>query len=62
MKKTVKKLLLVFFLMLMYVYILSIESIPNKLVIFEGENINIRTLLGLNLKIDKDAIATASNR
>ena len=62
MKKTVKKLLLVFFLMLMYVYILSIESIPNKLVIFEGENINIRTLLGLNLKVDKDAIATASNR
>ena len=62
MKKTVKKLIIVFFLMLMYVYILSIESIPSKLVIFEGENINIRTLLGLNLKIDKDAITTASNR
>ena len=61
MKKTVKKLLLVFVLILMYVYILSIESIPSKLVIFEGENIVLNTLLGLNVKFNSQTIETASN-
>ena len=50
MKKTIKKLLLVFFLILIYSYVLAIENVPEKLIIFEGENITIPTLLGLNIK------------
>ena len=61
MKKTIKKLLLVFFLMLIYSYILAIENIPDKLVVFEGEDISIKTLLGINIKPDSQTIETVSN-
>ena len=61
MKKTISKLLLVFFLMVIYVYVLSIESLPDKLVVFEGENITLKTLFGLNIKTNNDAVETLSN-
>ena len=50
MKDKIKKLLLVFFLMIVYIYVLAIENIPNKLVVFQGEDINMKTILGLNIK------------
>ena len=50
MKRVLKMLLLVFFLIIIYVYTLLIESIPNELVIFEGENISMKTLLGITIK------------
>ena len=56
MKKTITKLLLVFFLMVIYAYTLTIENIPNQLVIFEGENINVKTLLGMQIKMDTNSI------
>ncbi len=61
MKKTITKLLLVFFLMVVYAYTLSIENIPDNLVIFEGENITMKTLLGMNTKISSGTMETASN-
>ena len=36
-------------LFIFYVYILAIESIPNSLILFDGENVNIKTILGLNI-------------
>lgn len=61
MKKTITKLLLVFFLILIYMYTLAIENIPNHLVIFEGENIALKTLLGMQVKLDDETLETASN-
>lgn len=61
MKKTIPKLLLVFFLMVIYAYVLSIETIPDKLVVFEGENIALKTLFGLNIKTKNDTVETLSN-
>ncbi len=61
MKKTIKKLLLVFFLIIIYAYTLMLQNIPNKLVIFEGENITMKTLLGINIKANSETIETASN-
>lgn len=61
MKKTITKLLLVFFLMVIYAYTLSIENIPDNLVIFEGENIAMRTLLGINVKVNSETMETASS-
>lgn len=61
MRKTITKLLLVFFLILIYTYILAIESIPNNLVIFEGENIGMRTLLGIQIKMNSETMETASS-
>ena len=59
MKKTLKMLLLVFFLLIIYIYLLSLSAIPNELVIFEGENINMKTLLGINIK-EENTVETSS--
>lgn len=61
MKKTFLKLLLVFFLMVAYSYTLAIENIPENLVIFEGENIQLRTLLGMQVKMESKTLETASS-
>ena len=62
MKKILKMLLLVFFLSVIYMYTLVIEKIPDELVVFEGENISMRTLLGITLKDENmKTIETSSN-
>lgn len=62
MKKILKMLLLVFFLSVIYVYTLVIENIPNELVVFEGEAISMRTLLGITIKDEKqETIEVSSN-
>lgn len=60
MKKIFKMLLLVFFLLIIYIYTIVISNIPNKLVIFEGESINMKTLAGLSIKSKESTIETAS--
>ena len=45
--KRLKKLLIIFFLFTIYMYILSIQSIPNNIVIFEGETLGLKTILGV---------------
>lgn len=61
MKKTMKRLLLVFFLLVIYIYTLAIETIPDELVIFEGENITLKSLLGIQIKANKETIEAASS-
>ena len=61
MKKILKMLLLVFFLMIIYVYVLAIEKIPSKITLFEGEDINLKTVLGINFNY-ADTIETSSSR
>lgn len=43
-------LLLVLFLFIIFIYTLVIENIPNKMVIFQGEDISMRTLFGMSMK------------
>ena len=61
MKRIIKMLLLVFFLMIFYAYTLAVENIPNDLVIFEGENITMKTMLGMNLKISTQTVEASAN-
>lgn len=61
MKGKIRKLLLVFFLIIIYSYVLAIENLPDKLVVFQGENITMKTILGLNIKDNSETIETASN-
>ena len=62
MKNYLKMLLLVFFLSIVYSYVLVIETIPNELVVFEGEKISVKTLLGLNIKNEnQQTIETSSS-
>ena len=44
-----KRVLLILVFLFFYVYILAIDSIPNEIVIFQGETLNLKTFLGLNL-------------
>ena len=61
LKKLIKKLLLLFFLLIIYSYTLVITNLPDELVVFEGETIFMKTLLGLNIKLNDETIETSSN-
>ena len=50
MKKILNMLLLVFFLLVIFIYTLVIGNIPNKIVIFQGEEISMQTLFGMSIK------------
>lgn len=53
MKKLIYKLLLVFFLLVIYMYTLAWQNLPNELVVFEGENIDLKTILGININTNQ---------
>lgn len=61
MKKTIQKLLLVFFLLILYMYVLTIENIPDNLVIMEGENISLKSMFGIQFRVDNETIETSSS-
>ena len=54
MRKTNKarKIILLFFLTILLIYISYISSIPKSIILFEGEDINLRTILGINIEKD----------
>lgn len=60
MKKILKMLLLVFFLVIIYIYVLVIEKIPSKITLFEGEDINLKTILGIKFNY-ADTVETSSS-
>lgn len=47
MKKNIFKIVLIFLLLVLYIYVVLIQSIPDNIVIFEGESIGIRNILGI---------------
>lgn len=61
MEKNLKKLFLVFFLMVVYVYVIVIDTMPDELVVFEGENIKLKTLFGFSIESNSDTIETSSS-
>lgn len=63
MKKTIWKILLIFLLIIIYTYIVSIQSIPDNIVVFEGESISLKTMLGIkaNLTEENEVIETLSS-
>lgn len=63
MKTTIWKILIITLLLIIYAYTISIQSIPDNIVIFEGETISLKTMLGLNANITEknQIIETLSN-
>lgn len=61
MQKKTKFLILLTFFIIIYMYTLVITSIPGKMVVFEGEKITIKTLLGLNLMEKSESMTVSSN-
>lgn len=56
------KIFIVAFLILSYIYICSINAIPNNIVIFEGEKLNLKIATGLSLTSNENkTMLTASN-
>lgn len=61
--KLIWKILIIILLLIMYTYIVYIQSIPDNIVIFEGESINLKTMLGLKADLTEEdkVIETLSN-
>ena len=49
MSKFIKTIIIIIFL-IVYIYICNIECIPSNIILFEGEKINFKTILGLSIK------------
>ena len=64
MRKIIKITILTLILAIIYIYMLVITNLPDKLVIFKGENIKFNTLYGLDISLkDKtyEAMFTSSS-
>lgn len=57
LKKHILKIICVFILIVIYIYIVAIDAIPNNFVIFEGESIKVNSMLGLNLE-EEETVST----
>ncbi len=54
MKKIFLKILLIFFLLLILIYVTNITSIPDEIILFKGEELNLGVILGISLKDNLD--------
>ena len=64
MKKILKISLTITLLSIIYAYVLVIINLPDTLIVFEGENIKLNTLYGMNIKLKDEtygAMLTSSN-
>lgn len=49
MKKTIKKIFIIGFLLIILVYVTNITTMPDSIILFQGEKYNLKTVLGLNI-------------
>lgn len=54
MKKMIKITFLILVLLLIYIYILAIDSIPSNITRFQGEELNLQTILGIKISNQND--------
>lgn len=56
MKKIFLRTCLIFFLLLILVYVTNITAIPDSIVLFKGEELNLGVILGVSLKENNDEV------
>jgi len=64
MKKIFLKICLISFLLLVLVYVTNITAIPDDIILFQGEELNLGVILGISIKENKEsfeAIETSSD-
>ena len=61
MKRKILKITIVLILLLIYSYFLAINAIPNSIIIFEGESINVNRYLGFSLNSSNRTMETSVN-
>lgn len=50
MKKTIKRIFIISFLLILLIYITNITAMPDNIILFQGEKYNLKTVLGLNVE------------
>lgn len=48
--KNLKKFLIVFFCLIIYVYVCNISLLPSNIIIFRGETLNFKTIVGIDVR------------
>ena len=61
--KIFSKIFVIFFLLVIFIYVSSITTIPENIILFQGEKLDIKTLLGINIlqKEAYDTMQTSTN-
>ncbi len=62
--KRLRKIFIVSFLLLLFMYACNITSIPNNIMLFQGEQYHLKTLLGINItqkQENYEAVQVSSN-
>ncbi len=63
--KTIRKIFIVSFLILILIYVTNITSIPENIILFQGETLEVNTVFGVSLKNknieEYEAIQTSSS-
>ena len=62
-----KKILLILFLLIILIYVSCITSLPDSILLFKGENVNLNTILGLYIddnykSVQTDALLNNENK
>lgn len=57
MKLKIKPILLILFFLIIYVYICNITLLPNNIIIFQGEELNLKTIYGLKVNQKNSSIS-----
>ena len=60
-RKNLGKIILLVFLFIIYIYILVIYHIPDKITIFEGEDISLKTFFGITLHAEEDVLTVSAD-
>ena len=58
--KHLKRVFLLFVLFFIFIYVVSIDNIPQTIEIFQGQEVNIPTLWGIKISNENDIIETSS--
>ena len=53
MKRKIKIFFILFILLILYIYVTNITLLPNSIILLQGENLNLNTLWGINIKQEK---------
>lgn len=54
-KKILKKVPILLILLIIYIYLLAIDAVPDNIVAFEGETLSVNTLLGFSLNLNEQS-------
>lgn len=60
-KRTLRKIIVLIFLFILYIYVLVINYIPDKITIFEGEEISLKTFLGITIDSQNEILSVSAN-